>query len=105
MELIALLFGLWVLHTWWTGNVSWYESHGWPVLLPLNLGIVWFFGFPYYVVQAFDIRPSWMAGGRYLPFWQSALLALTWGGGMLLNQYWFDRAMEAGRRKKGKPEL
>jgi hypothetical protein len=104
MNLLALLIGLFLLHVWWKGNVSWYESHGWPVLIPLNLGIVWFFGFPYYAVGAYKIRPDWVPGGNHLSIGQGTLVALTWVGGLIFFEWCCDVAREAGKKRKGKPD-
>ena len=103
MDLLALLIGLFLLHVWWKGNVSWYESHGWPVLIPLNLGIVWFFGFPYYAVGAYKIRPG-MPGGNHLSIGHALLFALAWMGGLLFFQWGCDFAMEVAKKRKQTPD-
>jgi hypothetical protein len=101
MDVIALIFSLWAFGTWLGGNLDWFESHGWRVLIPLNLGIVWFLGFIPFVVRIYDLRPEWVPGGRkHLSLGESACAALVWMAGMVVFNTWFEH--ESGRTKKQK---
>ncbi|WP_147452414.1 hypothetical protein [Corallococcus praedator] len=66
--------------------------------MPLNLGILWFFGFLPFVIIFCDLQWSASSGRAGLPWGEAVGVAALWVAGMLFFDRWID--FESSRAKR-----